>query len=107
MTRAKNLFEYLPRIADQEQFLTLIKAANIRLERIVSYGHHSPKNFWYDQELNEWVILLKGNAGIQFEGEDTVLNLQPGDYINIPAHRKHRVEWTSPKEPTIWLAVHY
>ncbi len=87
--------------------MTLVKGTHLRLERIVSHGHHSPKNFWYDQELNEWVLLLKGSAGILFEGNDTVLDLYPGDYLNIPAHQKHRVEWTSSKESTIWLAVHY
>ena len=69
---------------------TLLEAANMRIERIVSHGHASPSGLWYDQDQHEWVVVLK-----------------PGDFVNIPAHKKHRVEWTMPDEPTIWLAVHY
>jgi cupin 2 domain-containing protein len=72
---------------------------------IVSVGHASPEGFWYDQPQNEWVVVLRGAARIQFEDER--VELRPGDWIHIPAHRRHRVEWTTPDEPTLWLAVHY
>lgn len=77
----------------------------MRIERIISHGHASPEGFWYDQPLNEWVILLKGVARLQFE--DGMVEMKPGDYVNIPAHKNHRVDWTTPEELTIWLAVHY
>jgi len=77
------------------------------VERIVSHGHCSPDGFWYDQDENEWVILLKGSAGLRFEDQDSVLVLNPGDYLHINGHQRHRVEWTDPKQETIWLAVYY
>ena len=77
----------------------------MRIERIVSQGHASPPGFWYDQDQHEWVIVLRGRARVRFE--DGLLEMAAGDCINIPAHRKHRVEWTTPEEPTVWLAVHY
>ena len=72
---------------------------------IVSHGHASSEGFWYDQDENEWVIVLTGTARLRFE-EETV-EMKPGDFVNIPSHRKHRVEWTTPGELTIWLAVFY
>jgi len=65
------------------------------------------EGFWYDQNEHEWVVVLKGAARLQFEGDDELLEMRPGDYVNIPAHKRHRVEWTTPEEPTVWLAVHY
>lgn len=100
-----NLFAELPSVLAEELFTTLINSAEVRIERIVSHGHVSPKNFWYDQDLHEWVIVLKGSARLEFE--DAFLEMKPGDFVNIPAHKKHRVEWTTPDEPTIWLAVFY
>ena len=79
----------------------------MRIERIVSHGHSSPDGFWYDQEQGEWAVVLKGKARLQFEGETEVTELNPGDFINIPPNQRHRVEWTTLDEPTIWLAVHY
>ena len=96
----------LPRHLPTELFTTLLEAATVRIERIASYGHASPEGFWYDQDQHEWVVVLKGAARLRLEGEGAV-ELNPGDCINIPAHKKHRVEWTTPDEPTIWLAVHY
>lgn len=78
----------------------------VRIERIVSMGHASPPGFWYDQQTSEWVLVLRGEARLAFENGETI-DLKPGDFVNIPAHRRHRVEWTTPNEPTIWLAVHY
>jgi cupin 2 domain-containing protein len=91
----------------QELVRTLINDANVRIERIVSHGHASPEGFWYDQNQHEWVVVLKGAARLRFEGEDQPVEMKPGDFATIPAHKKHRVEWTMPDEPTVWLAVHY
>ena len=100
-----NLFADLPPQLPAEIVTTLLDAAHVRIERIVSHGHTSPEGFWYDQDRHEWVIMLTGEARLRFE--DDVVEMKPGDFVNIPAHRKHRVEWTTPDEPTIWLAVHY
>jgi cupin 2 domain-containing protein len=90
---------------EDELFTTLLEAGNVRVERIVSRGHASPEDFWYDQPQHEWVLVLQGAARLRFE--DRTIDLKPGDFVNIPAHHKHRVEWTTLDEPTIWLAVHY
>ena len=105
MTAAANLFADLPRHLPEEMFTTLLDAANVRIERIVSHGHSSPGGFWYDQDQEEWVVVLAGAARLRFE--DEIVEMKPGDFINVPAHKRHRVEWTTPDEPTIWLAVHY
>ena len=88
-----------------ELITTLLESTNVRIERIVSHGHASPDDFWYDQAQDEWVVLLKGAATLRFE--DATVEMKPGDFLNIPAHKRHRVESTTPDEPTIWLAVHY
>ncbi len=93
--------------ADNEQLDLLVQQSNVRIERIVSTGQASPPGFWYDQDEHEWVLLLAGRAGLRFEAEETVQTLTPGDHVLIPAHTKHRVEWTDADERTIWLAVFY
>jgi len=100
-----NLFNEIPSNLPSELVVTLLDSASLRIEQIVSHGHASPVGFWYNKEQHEWVILLKGAARMTVEG--TVLDLKPGDFVNIPAHQKHRVDWTTPDEPTIWLAVFY
>jgi cupin 2 domain-containing protein len=100
-----NLFAGVPAGLPDELFTTLLDAPGARVERIVSHGHASPDGFWYDQDSHEWVVLLKGAARLRFE--DRVVELRPGDFVSIPAHQKHRVEWTAPGEPTVWLAVHH
>ena len=100
-----NLFSDLPQHLPQELVQTLLTAAQVRIERIVSHGHASPEGFWYDQDQHEWVIVLKGAARLRFE--DGTIEMKPGDFINIPAHKRHRVEWTTPDEQTVWLAVFY
>jgi cupin 2 domain-containing protein len=100
-----NLFTDLATNLPDELFTTLLEADNFRIERIVSHGHASPEGFWYDQQQNEWVVVLQGAARLSIDGESK--ELKPGDYINIPAHQRHRVEWTTPDEPTTWLAVFY
>ncbi len=104
-TDAGNLFSNIPPSLPQELIETILSKPNVRIERIVSHSHSSPEGFWYDQDEHEWVIVLKGEARLQFE--DSIVEMKPGDFVNIPAHRKHRVEWTTPDEPTIWLAVFY
>ena len=79
----------------------------MRIERIVSRGHKSPEGFWFDQEQSEWVLLLRGAARIEFSSQTKPVELSPGDYVNIPAHVKHRVAWTAPDRETVWLAVWY
>ncbi len=100
-----NLFTDIPPNLPDELLTTLMDAANVRIERIISHGHASAADFWYDQDQHEWVILLKGSARLKIE--DETVEMKPGDFVNIPAHKKHRVEWTTPVEPTTWLAVHY
>ena len=100
-----NLFADLPAHLPDELISTLLDAADVRIERIVSHGHASPEGFWYDQPQAEWVIVLKGAARVQFEAG--TVEMKPGDFMNIPAHKKHRVDWTTPDEPTVWLAVHF
>ena len=78
----------------------------VHIERIISKGHNSAESGWYDQDRNEWVMVLQGEAILLLEGGSPV-NLKAGDFMNIPAHQKHRVEWTDPDTETIWLAVHY
>ncbi len=104
--RAENIFESIPDIFDEEIVDILARSENVRIERIVSRGHTSPASGWYDQDENEWVIVLKGDAVISFEcgGE---MRLKIGSCVNIPAHTRHRVSWTNPETETVWLAVHY
>ena len=103
----KSLFDNIPAELPDELIETLVAADRVRIERIVSRGQASPEGFWYDQEENEFVLVLRGSAGLRMEGEDTPRVLTPGDYALIPAHARHRVEWTDPSGATIWLAVHY
>jgi cupin 2 domain-containing protein len=103
--RATNLFDDLPPLLPKEVVQTLIQAAQVRVERIISRGHASPADFWYDQQQAEWVIVLRGAARLQFE--ETMVEMTAGDFINIPAFKKHRVDWTTPDEPTVWLGVRY
>lgn len=103
----RNLFADMPAGSPVELFETLLSAGGVRIERIVSHGHNSPPAFWYNQPECEWVILLRGAARVLFEGDEKAVELRPGDWVNIPAFRRHRIEWTDPTTPTVWLAVHY
>ena len=102
-----NLFSTIPAALTQELIEELISHPHVRIERIVSKGHASPDGFWYDQFENEWVILLQGSAVLRLENVEEPVALKPGMYINLPAHVKHRVDWTEPDTETIWLAVFY
>ena len=108
MTRKTgHLFADIPAQLAAEQFTDLLAAPGLRLERIVSLGQATPPGEWLDQSRAEWVILLRGGAKLLFEGEGGACELKPGDHVTIPAHCRHRVEWTTPGEPTVWLALHY
>ena len=107
MILSSNLFTDLPGRLPDELVTTLLETAGVRIERIVSNGHASPEDFWYDQEQDEWVMVLRGAARLRIKDEEQPIEMKPGAFVNIPAHTKHRVEWTAPDEPTIWLAVYY
>lgn len=100
-----NIFRDIPLNMSDEACETLLRSDDARIERIVSSAHASPDGFWYDQDQSEWVIVLQGAARLLIN--DETIELTVGDYIFIPAHTRHRVEWTTPDEPTIWLAVHF
>ena len=103
----KNIFADIPSDHSREVFERLAEGNSFQLERIVSHGQAAPSEEWLVQEQDEWVILLSGKARLLFQGEDEPMGLAPGDYILIPAHKRHRVEWTAPDQPTVWLALHY
>jgi cupin 2 domain-containing protein len=100
-----NIFSKLPQSVSEEVFQEIIHGDKFRLERIISLGHSTAVGQWYDQEQHEWVVLLSGAASLRFEGEEDLRVLHPGDFVDIPAHTRHRVEWT--EQNTIWLALHY
>jgi cupin 2 domain-containing protein len=100
-----NIFEEIIIDKTEEIFFEIFKNETIKIEKIVSNGQTSPKNFWYEQEQNEFVLLLEGFAILEFE--DKVVELKKGDCLNIKAKQKHRVKFTSLTEPTIWFAVFY
>jgi cupin 2 domain-containing protein len=101
-----NIFSDIPPQLPEELFDCILKQDNIRIERIVSRGHVTPEGYWYDQIFDEWVILLQGQAVVTYEQDQARITLKAGDYLFIPAHVKHRVEWTMPEIDTVWLAVH-
>jgi cupin 2 domain-containing protein len=107
MRAAGNLFADIPGELAQEEMTTIMSSSAVRIERIVSRGQASPEGFWYDQPQDEWVMVLAGGAELAFEGDGTTMRMGPGDYVHIPAHRRHRVAWTDPAQATVWLAVHY
>jgi cupin 2 domain-containing protein len=102
-----NLLANLPSQLPEELIEVLAESKHVRIERIVSRGQCSPPGFWYDQQEHEWVAVLKGSARLRFEDQEETSLMLPGDQVLIPAHRRHRVEWTTPKEPTVWLAVFF
>ncbi len=101
-----NIFAAIPQRLSEEQFDVLLERGRVRIERIVSRGHSSPETGWYDQEQNEWVVVLRGAAVVAFE-DGRSMTLKQGDFLDIPAHSRHRVDWTDPEVATVWLAVHY
>lgn len=106
MLHSGNLFAEVPARLDIEEIAVLARLPGARIERIVSTGQASPPGFWYDQNWTEWAVVLTGSAGLMIEGETTQRVLTPGDYVELPPHVRHRVEWTDADEPTLWLTVH-
>jgi len=104
--RIKNIFSDIPQELSNEHFETIFRNENIKLERIISDGHISPGEKWYDQDFDEWVLVLSGKAILSFENKTKDIILNPGDYIMIKAHEKHRVKYTDLGEKTIWLTLH-
>lgn len=102
-----NLFDRLPvgRL-EEELFTTLFQDLHVRVERIVSTGQSTPADEWYDQSGAEWVLLVQGRAWLRFEDQPDLFEMGPGDFVLIPARRRHRVESTDPDATTVWLAVH-
>ena len=102
-----NLLSSLPDAQGAEQTETLLSRPGLRVERIVSLGQASPPGFWYDQPEGEWVLLLAGAAKLRFADEREARLLRLGDWLEIVPHRRHRVDWTDPSTPTVWLALFY
>lgn len=105
--KTKNIFCAIPAHLTDELLDVLQEHETVKIERIISRGHKSPDGFWYDQDKNEWVIVLRGNALLSLATQDEPIALSAGDYLNIPARLKHRVEWTDPHQETVWLAIYY
>lgn len=103
----QNIRYPLPIDRSIESFQTLVREGSVRIERIVSFGQCSPEGFWYDQSEQEWVVVIEGEARLQFDGDPEVVTLKVGDHLLIPAHKRHRVEWTCSAGPTIWIAVFF
>ena len=107
MPDAKNILADIPAQLPQELFTSLFRNEQLHIERIVSRGHANEKDEWYDQDHDEWLILLQGNATLEFAEQAELKKLQTGDYLLIPAHCRHRVEWTDPAQDCVWLTVHF
>lgn len=105
--KSGNFFSDIPHQIDDEVFDTILAADGFEIKRIISKGQKSPADYWYDQEKNEWVMVLKGAAKLKFKDHKRIVEMMPGNYIHIPAHCKHKLEWTDPDVETIWLAVYY
>jgi cupin 2 domain-containing protein len=101
-----NILTDIPLKSGEELFETIFAKGGTRIERIVSYGQSTPVGEWYDQDQDEWVLLLSGFAELLIEGESCPRRLSPGDYLLLPAHCRHRVVRTDAEEKTVWLAVH-
>lgn len=101
-----NIYSKIPAIKDKEAFHTLLVNKKLKIERIISQGHVTEKGKWLKEERNEWVIVLKGAGKLRFRKDNRLIKLKAGNYVLIPKNTSHRVEWTSPRDKTIWLAVH-
>ncbi|MBA3314867.1 MAG: cupin domain-containing protein [Planctomycetota bacterium] len=103
----RNLFRSPSAPSREEVFETLVEGSAFKLERIVSTGQSTPPGEWYDQERDEWIALLTGRATIRFEHPAETVTLSPGDWLLIPAHRRHRVEETAGDRDSVWVALHF
>lgn len=106
MKATGNILSVLPDASAKEAFEPLWQEAGVLIERIVSRGQRSAPDTWYEQDKNEWVLLLKGAARLCWE-DGSEIALTEGDYVAIPALQRHRVEWTDPNHNTVWLAIHF
>jgi cupin 2 domain-containing protein len=106
LPKPTNLLSAAPKPGNEESARTLFESPEVRIETIYSHGHRSPEGFYYDQTEDEWVLLVSGRAALGFAGQAEPVDLRPGDCILLPAHCRHRVEWTEPTADTVWLAVH-
>ncbi|MGX2042092.1 cupin domain-containing protein [Methylocaldum sp. MU1018] len=106
-TSTSALLADLPEDLPEERFDVLLETPAFRLERILSRGHATPEGQWYDQDRDEWVLLLQGQARLAIEGQAGETSLRPGDALLLPAHCRHRVNWTPENTTTVWLALHY
>ena len=102
-----NIFKAIPKDLKEELFEQLLCTNDLKIQKIVSKGHTSPKSGWYNQNENEWVMVLKGEAVLSFKNNKKDITLKKGDFINIPAKVKHKVSWTKPNKKTVWLAIYY
>ena len=100
-----NIFQFTNQLSDHVVFETILNSKNVKIERIISTGKTTAEDTWYDQEEDEWVMLLQGKATLLFF-DNSSINLQAGDYLLIKSHLKHRVTFTSFEPPCIWLAIH-
>jgi cupin 2 domain-containing protein len=107
MNAVRNLLSSLPSALSSEIFETIVDSDSVRIERIVSNGQTTPEGEWYDQDHDEWVLVLTGSADLLFDGSQEPQRLGAGDYTLIPTGCRHRVTWTDPNVPTVWLAVHF
>ena len=103
----ENILANIPEQMPEELFTCILQHNNLKIERIVSRGHASPNDEWYDQDHQEWILLIQGEAELEFADKSQLVKLQAGDYLLIPAHCKHRVNRTNPEKDTIWLAIHF
>jgi cupin 2 domain-containing protein len=102
----ENLYTHVPVHLPEELVEVLCRTPHLRVERIVSHGHRTPEGQWYDQDTDEWVLLLSGAAHLRIDGQSELVAMRAGDYLFLPAHLRHRVEWTDPEHDSVWLAVH-
>ncbi|HEY2826151.1 MAG TPA: phosphoribosylaminoimidazole carboxylase [Pirellulales bacterium] len=107
MLEITNLLAEIPANLPEELVQTLVRAPGVQIVRVVSQGHASPEGFWYDQEENEFVVLMAGAARLVFEDQAEPVEMAPGSCVKIAAHRRHRVDWTDPQQPTVWLGIFY
>ncbi|MCP4204627.1 MAG: cupin domain-containing protein [bacterium] len=106
MPTSANFFKQIPEATESERIETLFESLGFRVERIVSLGQASADGFWYDQPEDEWVMVLEGRARLEIAEPSKIVELAAGDWLSLPANCRHRVTWTDPERPTVWLAVH-
>jgi len=106
MMAVRNLLADIPPGTEKELVEEILRTESFRIERIVSRGQASPEGFWYDQQTEEWVLLVSGSATLGFD-DGRKVDLRPGDHLFIPRHVRHRVERTDPGQETVWLAVYW